>query len=113
MDEVEDAHEDGITRLVFNANGASLATASQTECEALVSHRQWRTDGAEDVHRSRRSVNGIALSPDGKTLATASFDGRVGLFRVGPKDERQFIDAQKGKRLRHVRSSGTKLLSAG
>jgi WD40 repeat protein len=60
-----------------------------------------------------RAVHGLAFSPDGTLLATASYDGQVGLFTVGT-EEKRFIDAHEGS----VASvafdhSGTRLLSAG
>ena len=59
------------------------------------------------------AVHGLAFSPDGALLATASYDGRVGLFTVGTQEKR-FLDAHEG----HVESvafdaSGSRLLSAG
>src|SRR5262249_5509708 len=58
-------------------------------------------------------VHGLAFSPDGTLLATASYDGRVGLFTVGT-EEKRFIDAHE----KHVESvafdpSGRRVLSAG
>ena len=41
------------------------------------------------------AVHGLAFSPDGTLLATASYDGRIGLFTVGT-EEKQFIDAHEG-----------------
>ena len=95
--QVEDAHEAGINRLVFNADGTALASASHDRTAKL-----WSIAGDGKLTTQQTftghdaSVHGIAFSPDGKTLATASYDGRVGLFKVGAKDEGRFIDAHEG-----------------
>jgi len=61
-----------------------------------------------------RAVHAVAFSPDSKTLATASYDGKIGLFTIG-KDEKRFIEnAHEGKVASVVfDSSGTRLLSCG
>src|SRR5262249_13454844 len=58
-------------------------------------------------------VHGLAFSPDGTLLATASYDGRIGLFSV-PTEEKRFIDARKGEvASRAFGPSGRRFLSAG
>jgi WD40 repeat protein len=113
--EAEKAHDNGITRLVFDAEGAALASSSYDNTAKL-----WSVSGDGELTPQQTltghddSVYGIGFSPDAKTLATASFDGRVGLFKVGSKEEGRFIDAHEGQ----VDSvgfdaSGTRLLSTG
>src|SRR5262249_2281122 len=59
------------------------------------------------------SVHGLAFSPDGMLLATASYDGRVGLF-TGGTEEKQFIDAHKGQvQCVAFDKSGTRVSIAG
>jgi WD40 repeat protein len=98
LGEGENAHDDGITRLVFNTSGALLASASRDRSAKL-----WSVSGNGEINVQQTfaghddSVYEVALSPDNKTLATGGSDGRVGLFRVGTKDGgRQFIDAHEG-----------------
>jgi WD40 repeat protein len=113
--EEEHAHDAGISRLVFDADGAALASASDDRSAKL-----WSLAGdgkltlEETFTGHEASVYGIALSPEGKTLATASFDGKVGLFGVGSKDEGRFIDAHAGG-VNSVAfdASGARVLSAG
>src|SRR5262249_6469861 len=58
-------------------------------------------------------VHGLAFSPDGMLLATASYDGRIGLFTVGTQEKR-FIDAHEGQVVSVAFDhSGRRLLSAG
>ena len=72
--EVEDAHEAAINRLVFDADGAVLASASHDNSAKL-----WSVGGDGELTLQQTftghsdSVYGVAFSPDGKTLATASY----------------------------------------
>ena len=94
--EVEDAHDNTIARLVFNADGAVLASASHDNSAKLWSvTADGKLTAQQTFTGHDDAVYGIAFSLDGKTLATASYDGRVGLFKVGAKDEGRFIDAHE------------------
>jgi WD40 repeat protein len=113
----ENAHES--YHLSFNADGTLLASAGFSDHTAKL----WAVtpDGTLTErqtfsgHESR--VFSLAFSPDGMLLATASYDGRVGLFTVGTQEKR-FIDAHEGGKVGGVEtvdfySSGTRLLSVG
>jgi len=57
-------------------------------------------------------VHAVAFSPDSKTLATASYDGKIGLFTIGADKKRFFQSAKIGQVLSvEIDSSGTRLLS--
>ncbi|MCP4700785.1 MAG: hypothetical protein GY862_28615 [Gammaproteobacteria bacterium] len=59
------------------------------------------------------AVRALAFSPDTKTLATAGYDGQIGLFRVGT-EEKYFLEAHEGRIASAAfDNSGTRLLSSG
>src|SRR5262249_4840341 len=99
----------------FNADGTLLASAGFSDHTAKL----WAVapDGTLTERQTfsghTKAVYHLAFSHDDTLLATASYDGRVGLFTVGTQEKR-FIKAHEG----HVDSvafdnSGSRLLSAG
>jgi WD40 repeat protein len=94
LGEVEHAHDDLIVRLVFDAEGAVLASASRDGSAKLWSiGGDGRLKAQQTFTGHNTLIHAVAFSSDGKTLATASYDGRVGLFKVGSKEEGRFFDA--------------------
>lgn len=92
--ESEHAHGDTISRLAFNADATLLASAGMDGKAKL-----WRI--AREPGRSslillhaleghKGSVHAVAFSPDGLRLATASYDGYVGLFDTETGDGELF-----------------------
>jgi WD40 repeat protein len=117
--DMEKAHNAEVNRLVFNADGTLLASASHDHTAKL-----WSVSGGGQLTEQQtftghdKPVYGIAFSPDVKTLATASYDGRVGLFKVGSKEAERFIDAHApgsngGAESVAFDTNDTRLLSAG
>jgi WD40 repeat protein len=117
--EVEHAHDDVIVRLVFDAEGGVLASASRDTSAKLWSvGSDGRLTAQQTFTGHNDLIHAVAFSSDGKTLATASYDGRVGLFKVGSKEEGRFFDAhapgsQGGAESVAFDINGTRLLSAG
>ncbi len=102
-----------VVRLVFNREGHWLAVASADNTATV-----WQID---QQHLAKRytltghtvAVHAVAFSPDSTLLATASFDGQIGVFTLGTEKQRLF-KAHDGK----VGSvtfddTGTRLLSSG
>lgn len=115
----EKAHSGNIFRLSFNKEGDLLASAGFNDLVAKIWHisnndvtEQQTFGGHTDV------VYGVAISPDNQTLATASYDGTIGLFQLNT-DKKQFIQAhtqcQRNGCTEAVsfNKDGTKLLSNG
>ncbi len=102
--EVKDAHSNAhnnqILRQAYSADGSLLATSSHDHTAKL-----WRMEQGPDGPRLTRlhtldrhgdSVHALAFSPDGRRLATAGYDGRVGVFDVGSGKGELFV-AHEGK----------------
>lgn len=115
---VDDAHGDsGIKRIAFDADGSLLTTGGMDSKAKL-----WRVEGAghsvklilvHTLEDHRDVVHAVAFSPDGRTLATASYDGKVGLFDVASGKGRLF-EAHEGQVASIAFSpEGDRLLSAG
>ena len=114
---VQKAHGSGIKRLAFNAVGTLLASASLDKTAKL-----WQVDRTptslaltplHTLEGHKDALHAVAFAPDGRTLATASYDGQVGLFVV-ETGKGELFEAHNG-RVAHVAFTrdGQKLLSTG
>jgi WD40 repeat protein len=112
--EQEEVHTDIIIRLAFNAEGNLLTSASLDNMAKLWQVQEDRLQEQQAFIGHKNIVHAIAFSPDSKTLATASYDGQIGLFTVGT-EKKQFIERAHEGRVGSVAfdSSGTRLLSSG
>ena len=109
----------GVKRMAFNAEGNLLATAGMggivkvwsvrfdTDSQSVRLSLEQTYDDHDDV------VHDVAFSPDDTLLATASYDGRIGLFSLSG-EEPKLVDAHPG-RVASVSfdSSGKFLVSGG
>jgi WD40 repeat protein len=61
----------------------------------------------------KKPINSLALSPDNRNLATASYDGKIGLFRIGSQEKR--FQQIHTKRVYSVQfnNDGKQLLTSG
>jgi WD40 repeat protein len=79
-------HENLVWRAVFNADGTRLATASFDGTAKLwaLSDNDTKAQELATFTGSTAEVSGVAISPDGKYVATVSWDGsmRVYLTRI-------------------------------
>lgn len=107
------AHESNVNRLAFDKTGSLLASAGGSVAKL------WRIERNADgialtllhtLEGHTPMVHAVAFSPDGRTLATASYDGRVGLFDVETGEGKLFKSADAGQVLAVEFDSGGKRL---
>ena len=91
-------HRGAVNALVWSADGAMLFAASGEDViEGEV--RQWHVaDGkvARTFKGHRDMILALALSPDGKTLATGSYDQKIKLWNVADGTERKTLSGHNG-----------------
>ncbi len=133
------AHGGKLVRLTFNADSSLLASAGfddlakvwrvnaglrpraeqRNSASAGTEPRAARNEIALHLQQTfsghNGGVHGLAFSPDGQTLATASYDGRIGLFRIGAEEQAEPFAAHDHSKVDAVAFSldGRYLLSAG
>lgn len=93
-----DGHRGAVNALVWSADGSQLFAASgENTIEGEV--RQWDVASAK-VARTftghRDVIYALALSPDGKTLATGSYDQKTKLWNVADATERKTLHGHNG-----------------
>src|SRR5262249_22660249 len=109
-------HQQGITCLVFSADGKSLASASSDKTIRL-----WDVATGKELQAlsgDQYTPSTLAFAPDGKTLASANFDGLIRIWDlpaskiIGPREGHQDIVSSEalsadGKTLFSARSDAT------
>ena len=112
--EYGEAHTNTVTRLTFNTDGNLLASASFDKTSKLWQVQDNKLQEQQTFTGHDIGVYAVAFSPDSKTLATAGYDGHIGLFTVGT-EEKQFIEnTHEGTVISVIfDNSGTRLLSSG
>jgi len=87
-------HTNVIQRLSFLPDGKSLITASCDNTSKLI---QLKTIDVLQIFKGHNdSVSSVSVSGNGNLFATASYDGRIGLFQRGKVDG-NFVKAHDGK----------------
>ncbi len=93
-----EGHRGAVNALVWSADGAMLFAASgENAIEGEV--RQWSVaDGkvARTFKGHRDMIYALAISPDGKTLATGSYDQKIKLWNVADGTERKTLNGHNG-----------------
>lgn len=87
-----------VNALVFSADGASLFAAAGDAGLGGVAY-QWRVNDGALVRRfegHRDAVYALALSPDGQTLATGSYDQKIRLWNVTDGAEKRTLSGHNG-----------------
>lgn len=96
--EIVNAHDRRIVRLAFNRHGTRFASGGDG---GIVNIWELTADGQMKLERQlkghTRLVHALAFSPDESHLATASFDGRIGLFSLTGEQEPLIFEAHQGK----------------
>ena len=82
----------GVRTVAFSRDGSRLASGS-FDGTATVSDRAGRVQFA--IRASDRTINALALSPDGKTLATAARDGAVQLYETENGDKIRVLEGDE------------------
>ncbi len=93
-----EGHRGEVNALVWSADGTQLFAASgENAIEGEV--RQWDVATAKVVRTftgHRDMIYALALSPDGKTLATGSYDQKIKLWNVVDAKERKTLGGHNG-----------------
>ncbi len=91
LGEVAAAHNLDVNRITFSSDGRTLASGSHDHTAKLWAiHSETRGSAGQVPRLELRhtlkahtdSVHAVSFSPDGQRLATASYDGHIGLFDV-------------------------------
>lgn len=96
-------HDSGVLCLAFTADGKQLITGGYDgtiRFHDTVTGRERRKIEAhgrsENGKREARAVAAIALSPDGKTLASGGFDSCVRLWDIASGKQRHVLEGRRG-----------------
>jgi WD40 repeat protein/energy-coupling factor transporter ATP-binding protein EcfA2 len=110
------AHKSWVKHLALNSEGTLLASGSSDKTAKLwklTTDNKFQEKQQFRVHTDK--VSAVAFSPKHSLLATASYDGNIGLFRVGTEQEKNLHENAHQGRVYSVSfdNSGTRLLSGG
>ena len=93
-----DGHRGPVNAIVWSADGAELFAASG-ECAVEGEVKQWNVAEKRVVRTftgHRDMIYALALSPDGRTLATGSYDQKIKLWNVADGTERKTLSGHNG-----------------
>ncbi|NOS89920.1 MAG: WD40 repeat domain-containing protein, partial [Methylococcaceae bacterium] len=115
------AHKDKVQRLAFNRTGDLLASGSFDYTAKIwrlkagtAAKPAWGLQEQTTLTRHSAAIHGLAFAPDSLSLATASYDGQIGLYNLSQPNQPQFFKAHDGNVASVVfNNSGTQLLSSG
>ncbi|HKQ38741.1 MAG TPA: c-type cytochrome domain-containing protein, partial [Verrucomicrobiae bacterium] len=91
-------HRGNVNAVVFSADGDRLFAAAG-ENALFGEVREWNVADGKLVRKweaHRDAIYGLALSPDGKTLATGSYDQKIKLWKVESGDEIRTLSGHNG-----------------
>ncbi len=108
--EKQQAHEGMLIRLAFNPKGDLLASGSADKTAKIWSVNDSAQQGITSLEGMlsltlqeqqtltghTKAIHGLSFAPDSQTLATASYDGSIGLFPLNSEQKALFIPAHKG-----------------
>ncbi len=96
-------HAGAAVALTFDAEGKRLLVGMVTGPDdggvAIYDTGSWRLETLLPAHRTSRNpsgVSGLALSPDGRTFASAGFDGKAILWDAQTREERLTLTGHSG-----------------
>ncbi len=106
------AHAADIQRIA--SNGSLLASAGLDKKAKVWRLKPGELPEEQATIEHENGLSAVAFSADGRMLATAGYDGKVGLLTIGAK-EPVFLDGHNGKDVNSIAFTpdGTQLLSAG
>ncbi len=93
-----EGHRGNVNAIVWSADGAQLFAASG-ESAVAGEVKQWSIADAKVLRTfsgHRDMIYALALSPDGKTLATGSYDQKIKLWNVAEGTERRTLSGHNG-----------------
>ncbi|PYI87114.1 MAG: hypothetical protein DME26_07195, partial [Verrucomicrobia bacterium] len=91
-------HRGNVSALVFSSDDAYLFAAAG-EPALFGEVRQWKVSDGElvrTIEGHKDAIYSVALSPDGKTLATGSYDQKIKLWKVETGEELKTISGHNG-----------------
>src|SRR6185369_4721074 len=94
---------DSVLGITFSADGKWMASGGFNTDQGTYFARLWDVKTGKELRRFMHAKNSygipsLAFSPDAKTLATRSHDGRLRLFAVDSGKERQTFPEDGGGR---------------
>ena len=93
-----EGHRGNVNAIVWSADGAELFAASG-ESAVAGEVKQWSVAGAKVLRTfsgHRDMIYALALAPDGRTLATGSYDQKIKLWNVADGTERRTLSGHNG-----------------
>ena len=91
-------HHGNVNAIVFSSDGKQIFAAGG-ENGLFGEVRQWNVADGKLIHEfegHRDAIYGLALSPDGKTLATGSYDQKIKLWKAERGEEIRTLSGHNG-----------------
>jgi len=91
-------HRGNVNALVFSADGQHLFAAAG-EAGLFGEVRQWNVADGKLIHvfeGHRDALYSVAVSPDGTTLATGSYDQKIKLWKIATGEEAKTLSGHNG-----------------
>ena len=115
------AHNNVVKQLAFNRTGELLASGSFDYTAKIwrlkagtAAKPEWGLQEQATLTGHTAAIHGLAFAPDSLSLATASYNGKIGLYNVSKPDQPQLFNAHEGGVSSVLfNNPGTRLLSSG